>query len=52
MKSVMTFKKGAALAMMLSATMISSAHALTVYTAGPGTLAKGLASGYEKKNRR
>ncbi|WP_148249849.1 ABC transporter substrate-binding protein [Raoultella terrigena] len=49
MKSVMTFKKGAALAMMLSATMISSAHALTVYTAGPGTLAKGLASGYEKK---
>ncbi len=49
MKSVMTFKKGAVLAMMLSATMMSSAHALTVYTAGPGTLAKGLASGYEKK---
>ncbi|HHG8771508.1 TPA: ABC transporter substrate-binding protein [Raoultella planticola] len=49
MKSVMTFKKGAMLAIMLSATMISSAHALTVYTAGPGTLAKSLASGYEKK---
>ena len=46
MKSV---KKGVALAMMLSASMISSAHALTVYTAGPGSLAKNLASGYEKK---
>lgn len=49
MKTVMTVKKGAALAMMLSATMISSAHALTVYTAGPGSLAKSLASGYEQK---
>lgn len=46
MKSV---KKGVALAMMFSASMISSAHALTVYTAGPGSLAKNLASGYEKK---
>ena len=46
MKSI---KQGVALAMMLSATMISSAHALTVYTAGPGSLAKSLASGYEKK---
>ena len=49
MKAVMTVKKGAVLAMMLSATMISSAHALTVYTAGPGSLAKSLASGYEQK---
>jgi iron(III) transport system substrate-binding protein len=49
MKTVMTVKKGAVLAMMLSATMISSAQALTVYTAGPGSLAKSLASGYEKK---
>ena len=32
-----------------SATTISSAQALTVYTAGPGSLAKSLASGYEKK---
>lgn len=46
MKSV---KKGVALAMMLSASMVSSAHALTVYTAGPGSLAKSLASGFEKK---
>ena len=44
MKSI---KQGVALAMMLSATMIFSAHALTVYTAGPGSLAKSLASGYE-----
>ncbi|MGE6281980.1 extracellular solute-binding protein, partial [Raoultella planticola] len=49
MKTVMTVKKGAVLAMLLSATMMSSAHALTVYTAGPGSLAKSLASGYEKK---
>ncbi len=40
MKTVMTVKKGAVLAMLLSATMMSSAHALTVYTAGPGSLAK------------
>ena len=49
MKTVITVTKGAALAMMLSATTISCAHALTVYTAGPGSLAKSLASGYEKK---
>ncbi|MEN0614867.1 ABC transporter substrate-binding protein [Klebsiella indica] len=49
MKTVITVKKGVAFAIMLSATMISSAHALTVYTAGPGSLAKKLASGYEKK---
>ncbi|WP_434663627.1 ABC transporter substrate-binding protein [Klebsiella sp. MISC125] len=49
MKTVMTIKTGVALAIMLSTTMISSAHALTVYTAGPGSLAKSLASGYEKK---
>lgn len=35
--------------MVLSSAMMSSAHALTVYTAGPGSLAKGLASGFEKK---
>lgn len=35
--------------MVLSSVMMSSAHALTVYTAGPGSLAKGLASGFEKK---
>ncbi|WES70442.1 ABC transporter substrate-binding protein [Superficieibacter sp. HKU1] len=49
MTSVLSVKKGVALAIMLSSAMISSAHALTVYTAGPGTLAKNLASGYEKK---
>ncbi|MBS6737378.1 MAG: ABC transporter substrate-binding protein [Enterobacteriaceae bacterium] len=42
-------KQGVALAMVLSSAMMSSAHALTVYTAGPGSLAKGLASGFEKK---
>ena len=46
MKSV---KKGVALAMMLSASMISSAQALTVYIVGQGSLAKNLVSGYEKK---
>jgi len=35
--------------MALSAISVSSAQALTVYTAGPGSLAKGLAAGYEKK---
>ena len=35
--------------MVLTSVMMSSAHALTVYTAGPGSLAKGLASGFEKK---
>jgi iron(III) transport system substrate-binding protein len=45
----MSLKQGVALAMVLSSAMMSSAHALTVYTAGPGSLAKGLASGFEKK---
>jgi len=49
MKALISVKKGVALAVMLSSAMISSAHALTVYTAGPGSLAKNLASGYEKK---
>lgn len=49
MKALMSVKKGVALAVMLSSAMISSAHALTVYTAGPGSLAKNLASGYEKQ---
>ncbi len=35
--------------MVLSSMMMSSAHALTVYTAGPGSLAKSLASGFEQK---
>ncbi|EPO22044.1 ABC transporter, solute-binding protein [Klebsiella pneumoniae DMC0799] len=35
--------------MALSAMMLSSAHALTVYTAGPGSLAKSLASGFEQQ---
>lgn len=35
MNTVMTVKKGVVLAMALSAMMLSSAHALTVYTAGP-----------------
>ncbi len=39
MNTVMTVKKGVVLAMALSAMMLSSAHALTVYTAGPGSLA-------------
>lgn len=33
-----------------SAMMINDANALTVYTAGPGTLAKKLAAGYEKQS--
>ncbi len=49
MKARLSVKKGVALAMVLSSVMMSSAHALTVYTAGPGSLAKGLASGFEKK---
>jgi iron(III) transport system substrate-binding protein len=49
MKTRLSVKKGVALAMVLSSVMMSSAHALTVYTAGPGSLAKGLASGFEKK---
>lgn len=49
MNTVMTVKKGVLLAMALSAMMLSSAHALTVYTAGPGSLAKSLASGFEQQ---
>ncbi|HHB8504730.1 TPA: ABC transporter substrate-binding protein [Klebsiella pneumoniae] len=49
MNTVMTVKKGVVLAMALSAMMLSSAHALTVYTAGPGSLAKSLASSFEQQ---
>ncbi|WP_313448403.1 ABC transporter substrate-binding protein [Pseudescherichia sp.] len=49
MKAVSSVIKGVALTMALSAISVSSAQALTVYTAGPGSLAKGLAAGYEKK---
>lgn len=49
MKAVTSVVKGVALTMALSAISVSSAQALTVYTAGPGSLAKGLAAGYEKK---
>lgn len=49
MKAVTSVIKGVALTMALSAISVSSAQALTVYTAGPGSLAKGLAAGYEKK---
>ncbi len=48
MNTVMTVKKGVVLAMALSAMMLSSAHALTVYTAGPGSLAS-TASGFEQQ---
>lgn len=50
MKSILTKKTGAIVAMIFtSAMMINDANALTVYTAGPGTLAKKLAAGYEKQ---
>ena len=49
MKAVSSVIKGVALTMALSAISVSSAQALTVYTAGPRSLAKGLAAGYEKK---
>ncbi|AKE60216.1 ABC transporter substrate-binding protein [Citrobacter farmeri] len=49
MKTIMSVKKGVLLAMVLSSVMMSSAQALTVYTAGPGSLAKNLATGFEKK---
>ena len=49
MKAVTSVIKGVAFTMALSAISVSSAQALTVYTAGPGSLAKGLAAGYEKK---
>ncbi|WP_172606633.1 ABC transporter substrate-binding protein [Pantoea coffeiphila] len=43
-------KTGAIFAMLLtSGMMIADAQALTVYTAGPGSLAKGLAAGFEKQ---
>lgn len=50
MKTTISLKKGALLAMALSSMMISSAHALTVYTAGPGSLAKKLAAGFEQQS--
>ena len=50
MKKSLSVNKGVLLAMALSSVMMSSAHALTVYTAGPGSLAKNLASGFEKKS--
>ncbi len=49
MKAVSSVIKGVTLTMALSAISVSSAQALTIYTAGPGSLAKGLAAGYEKK---
>lgn len=54
MKTTISVKKelvkGVLLAMALSSVMMSGgAHALTVYTAGPGSLAKNLASGFEKQ---
>lgn len=49
MKTVISVKKGVLLAMVLFSAMMSSAQALTVYTAGPGSLAKNLATGFEKK---
>ena len=50
MKKSLSVNKGVLLAMALSSVMMSSAHALTVYTAGPGSLAKNLSSGFEKKS--
>ncbi|WP_449556011.1 ABC transporter substrate-binding protein [Huaxiibacter chinensis] len=50
MKRSLSVHKGVLLAMALSSVMVSSAHALTVYTAGPGSLAKNLANGFEKKS--
>lgn len=35
--------------LLTSVAMMSDAHALTVYTAGPGSLAKSLAAGFEKQ---
>ena len=42
-------KTGLITAMTLSLAMAGSANALTLYTAGPGSLAKKLAAGYEKQ---
>lgn len=50
MKRSLSIQKGVLLAMALSSVMMSSAHALTVYTTGPGSLAKNLANGFEKKS--
>ncbi len=50
MKRSLSIQKGVLLAMALASVMMSSAHALTVYTAGPGSLAKNLANGFEKKS--
>jgi len=36
--------------LLTSAVMMNDAHALTVYTAGPGSLAKSLATGFEKQS--
>ncbi|QKJ85226.1 Ferric iron ABC transporter, iron-binding protein [Paramixta manurensis] len=50
MRSGQLRKTGALAAMIFtSAMMMNNAEALTVYTAGPGSLAKNLAAGYEKK---
>ncbi len=48
MNTVMTVKKGVVLAMALSAMMLSSAHALTVYTPDPARWRKA-ASGFEQQ---
>ncbi|WP_017798938.1 ABC transporter substrate-binding protein [Winslowiella toletana] len=51
MKTVMSFKTGVMLTMILtSAVAAMDAQALTVYTAGPGSLAKSLASGFEQQS--
>ncbi|MBY4840783.1 ABC transporter substrate-binding protein [Pantoea sp. DY-5] len=50
MPSLKSVKTGAISAIMLtSAIMINDAQALTVYTAGPGSLSKSLAAGFEKQ---
>ncbi|PLV49437.1 ABC transporter substrate-binding protein [Erwinia sp. B116] len=50
MKLFNPIKTGAVFAMLFtSGMMITDASALTVYTAGPGSLAKSLATGYEKQ---
>ncbi|WP_039054727.1 ABC transporter substrate-binding protein [Enterobacter sp. Bisph1] len=50
MKALLSVKQGVAVAMVLSSMFFSSAHALTVYTAGPGSLAKNLAAGFEQQS--
>ncbi|ORM67764.1 ABC transporter substrate-binding protein [Pantoea rwandensis] len=50
MPSLKSVKTGAISAMILtSAMMMNDAQALTVYTAGPGSLSKSLAAGFEKQ---